>query len=372
MSFYDIYFKYKDLEDFFSNVSFGDIEKILQKDDISVDQFLLLLSPEAENYLESLAQRAHELTLRYFGRTIQLYTPLYLSNYCDNECLYCGFNSKNNIERKKLTLDEVEKEAQAISQTGLRHILILTGESRNESPLTYIKDCVRILKKYFSSIAIEIYALEEEEYKELILEGVDGLTIYQEVYDHKIYNEVHFAGPKKNYKFRLEAPERAAKKGIRYINIGALLGLGDWRKEVFLMGLHAKYLQDKFPELDLSISIPRIRPHVGDFKVKYSVSDKNIVQMILSLRIFLPRVGITLSTREDYKFRNNLIPLGITRMSAGSKTSVGGHIIEFPENQNSNQFEVSDKRSVEEIMHLLEEKDYQAVLKDWMYLDGNI
>ncbi|MEW6171092.1 MAG: 2-iminoacetate synthase ThiH [Candidatus Omnitrophota bacterium] len=370
MSFYDIYLKYKDLDlqNSSCNTSATDIEKILQIDEIGIEQFLLLLSCDTENCLENLAQRAHQLTLKYFGRTIQLYTPLYLSNYCDNECLYCGFNAKNNIIRKKLSLKEVEKEAQIISSSGLKHILVLTGESRSKSPLSYIKDCLALLKKYFSSIAIEIYALREEEYKELIDVGVDGLTIYQEVYDHIIYDQVHFKGPKKDYRFRLEATERAAKSGMHFINIGSLLGLANWRKEVFLLGLHAKYLQENFRELDLSVSIPRIRPHTGDFKLNYPVTDKNIVQAILALRIFFPRLGITLSTRENYNFRDNLVPLGITRMSAGSKTCVGGHIMDEAINQNSNQFEINDRRNVYEIIEILEKKGYQAVLKDWMHI----
>lgn len=327
-----------------------------------------LLSSEAEDRLEEMASKAHEITLRYFGRTIQLYTPIYLSNYCDNECLYCGFNTNNAVQRKKLTPEEVEKEARFISATGLKHILILTGESRKYSPVSYIKDCVRVLKKYFSSISIEVYPLTESEYRELVSEGVDGLTIYQEAYDEDVYKIMHPSGPKKDYWFRLEAPERGARAGMRNVNIGTLLGLGDWRKETFLMGLHAKNLQDKFPDVEIGASIPRIRPQVRGFKAKTDVSDKNVAQIVIALRIFLPRLGIAVSTRENPYFRENLLPLGITRMSAGSTTKVGGHTVEYDESRDAAQFEISDTRNVDEIKAMLERRRYQPVLKDWMMI----
>ncbi len=352
MSFYEVYAQYRNLE-------------IFEPD---IKEFARLLSGEAESSLEELAQRARELTLSNFGRTIQLYTPIYLSNYCDNSCLYCGFNINNKIERRALAPEEVEKEARFISSTGLRHILILTGESRSMSPVSYIKDCVRILRKYFSSISIEVYPLTEGEYSELICEGVDGLTIYQEAYDEDIYSNMHPLGPKNDYRFRLDAPERGAKSGMRSVNIGALLGLGDWRKEAFLLGLHAKYLQDRFPDVEISVSLPRIRPQVSGFKADYEVNDKNLVQIILALRLFLPRLGITLSTRKRPELRENLIPLGITRMSATSTTRVGGHTIGHEDDDCAFQFEISDSRSVEEIKTMLDRNGYQTVFKDWMHI----
>lgn len=353
MSFYETYSQYKDF-DWSAPKEYTRLAE--------------LLSPAAEEHLEEMATIAHQTTLKYFGKTIQLYTPMYLSNYCDNRCVYCGFNSSNNIARHRLNIEEVEKEAKAIASTGLKHILILTGESRSMSPISYIKDCVRVLKKYFSSIAIEIYPLEEDEYKELVLAGVDSLTIYQEVYDEAIYSDMHPAGPKKDYRFRLDAPERGARAGMRGVNIGSLLGLDDWRKEVFLTVLHAKYLEDKFPDIEIGISIPRMRPHAGDFKVPFEVSDKNMVQIILAIRLILPRAGISVSTRESPDFRENLIPLGITRMSAGSTTKVGGHTIGAEDSSTSAQFDISDRRSVAQMKALLERKGYQPVLKDWMQL----
>ncbi len=370
MSFYDIYSRVKDLslEETFSFISPASIQESLEENNLDTKQFLGLLSPQAENDLESMAQRARAITRNYFGNTIQLYAPMYLSNYCDNSCLYCGFNLNNDIRRRQLTLEEVKKEAQFISSSGLKHILILTGESRLQSPVSYIQDCVNVLKKYFTSISIEVYPLTEDEYACLVAGGVDGLTIYQEVYDERLYAKMHICGPKKDYLFRLDAPERGAKARMRTISIGTLLGLGDWRKEAFFLGLHAKYLLDKFPDVEIGISVPRIQPQVGGFKPICRVSDRNIVQMILALRIFLPRLGISISTRENPEFRENLLSLGVTRMSAGSTTNVGGHTLYGEEKGRSSQFQIQDQRSVAQIKAVLEERGYQPVFKDWLYL----
>jgi len=330
------------------------------------ENLLELLAPKTDSQLEAMAQKAQKLTLQNFGRTITLYTPLYLSNFCENECLYCGFNAKNEIPRKKLEPEELKKEALFIAKSGLQHILILTGESRELSPLSYIKDCLKILKPLFSSISIEIYPLSECEYREVIAEGVDGLTIYQEVYDEDIYQKLHPKGPKRDYRFRLDAPERAAQAKMRTINIGALLGLGPWQKEALLLLSHARYLQDKYPEAEMSISLPRLQPQFNNFPAPYEVTDRNIVQLIAAARIFMPRLGITLSTRERPALRDNLIALGITKMSAGSTTAVGGRTQTDPFIKNSVQFEISDKRSIAEIKKTILEKGYEPVLKDWV------
>ncbi|MFH1664536.1 MAG: 2-iminoacetate synthase ThiH [Candidatus Omnitrophota bacterium] len=369
MSFFGVceYYEGFDAEGFFAGVTGPGVEKALGAPVVSEEQFLSLLSPAAGEYLEEMAVRAHRATLRDFGRTVQLYTPMYLSNYCVNRCVYCGFNPAHNIGRKKLGPAEVEKEAAFIAATGLRHILVLTGESREESPVEYIADCVRILRKSFSSVSIEVYALTGDEYETLINAGVDGLTIYHEVYDREVYDRVHVAGPKKDYRFRLDAPERALEKKMRSVNVGALFGLNRWEKEAFLLGLHAKYLQDKYPDAEISASVPRIRPQAGAFEPEFIVSDRDIVQIILALRIFMPRLGITVSTRENMKFREDLIPLGVTRMSAGSTTVVGGHTLAGSgPGAGAEQFEISDTRSVEEIKNMLRAKGYQPVMKDWM------
>jgi len=370
MSYYDILLKYKDLpfEKIFRERSSHEVERSIHSDVQDPERFLALLSPAAEKFLEPMAQKAHALTLQHFGRTIQLYTPMYLSNFCENECAYCGFNARNPMPRRALTLEEVEKEAAFIASTGIEHLLILTGDSRKKSPPTYIKECLGVLKKYFSSISAEIYALTEDEYSDFARSGIDGLTLYQETYDEAVYHRVHKSGPKKDFRFRLDAPERAAKSEMRSVNVGALLGLSDWRKEVFLMGLHAQYLQNRYGEVEVGASLPRLRPHVGDFKEIIKVSDKDMVQIMVALRLFLPWLGIALSTREGASLREDLLPLGITRMSAGSTTRVGGHTIASPEEENAPQFEISDPRDVEEMKAVLVAKGYQPVLKDWMQI----
>ncbi|MFZ7102028.1 MAG: 2-iminoacetate synthase ThiH [Peptococcaceae bacterium] len=350
---------------FWEAVTGNMVTKSLAKDTLKEEDLLILLSPRAADYLEEMAQQARRLTIRNFGKVIFLYTPLYLSNYCVNRCAYCGFNAGNKIHRKTLTLTEVETEAATIAATGLRHILILTGESKAQAGLTYLKDCVQILKKYFSSISIEIYPMDTEEYRELVRAGVDGMTIYQETYDRRRYDEVHLKGPKKDYQYRLEAPERAGAANMRTINIGALLGLAKWREDAFFTGIHAHYLQNKFPGTELGVSLPRIRPHVGSFQPLESACDKNLVQTILAYRLYLPRAGITISTRENARLRDNLIGLGVTKMSAGSSTEVGGH----SQSRNSeSQFEISDERTVPEVQEAILRKGFQPVLKDWQHM----
>ncbi len=364
MGFYETYLSYKnsDLDAFINSKKSSDIARILKKSSLDHLDFLTLLSPKAGPFLEEMAQKAHMVTMQQFGKTILLYTPMYLSNFCNNQCLYCGFNAKNKIPRNQLTLDEVEKEAKAISNTGLKHILILTGDAKKIATLTYLKDCLKILEKYFTSISIEIYALETKEYEQIINAGVDAITIYQETYNKSLYEKLHLKGPKADYLFRLGAPERACKAGIRAVNIGALLGLDDWRKEAFFTGLHADYIQTRHPEVEVSISMPRMRPHAGDFQPGYIVSDKNLVQFMLAFRLFMPRAGITISTRESAAFRDNVIRLGVTKMSAGSSTKVGGHTIE---NEDAGQFEICDHRNVAEMRTYIKRLGYQPVFKDW-------
>lgn len=364
MSFYDIYKQYSklDLDNLFSQVKDEQVLAIIGKDRIRSDEFLILLSPAARKYLEHMARKASEITRSHFGKVVFLYTPIYLANYCVNRCAYCGFNIDHGITRKKLTMKEVEEEARSIAAQGIRHILILTGESRNHTPVSYIKECIEVMRKYFTSISLEVYPLETSEYAELIASGADGLTIYQEVYDEKTYDEVHLAGPKKDYLYRLDAPERACQAGMRSVNIGALLGLEDWRREAFFTGLHADYLQDKYLDTEISLSLPRLRPEVGGFEAKHAVDDADLVQIMLAFRLFLPRAGITISTRERAEFRDNLIGLGVTRMSAGSSTEVGGYA---SKDKTEAQFEVSDDRTVKEITELIYRKGYQPVFKDW-------
>jgi len=363
MSFYITRKNYEkfDFKGFFERVSDRDVERVIEKKRLTEIDYLTLLSPRAEGHLEKMAQKAHYLTVQHFGKVILLYTPLYLANYCVNHCVYCGFRLHSGLERKKLSLDEVEVEAKMIAATGLKHILILTGESKEQSPVSYIRECIEVLKKYFTSISIEIYPLEEHEYAGLISAGVDGLTIYQEVYNEKVYADLHPAGPKRNYQFRLEAPERACRAGIRTVNVGALLGLYEWRSEAFFTGLHANYLQNMYPAVEVSISPPRIRPYPGEYQPVVMVSDKNLVQYILAFRLFMPRGGVTVSTRERAELREHLVKLGATKMSAGSCTAVGGR----SNYQSTGQFEIWDGRSVAEMADMLYSQGYQPVYKDW-------
>lgn len=367
VSFYDEYEKLKELpfEQYFQRFSNIDVSRVLQKDRLSPEDLLVLLSPAAETSLENIAQKAHQLTVQHFGKTILLFKPIYLADHCVNLCTYCSFSVTNQFERKKLSMEEIEVEAKILADLGLKHILVLTGESKTHTPVAYLVAAVKVLKKYFSSVAIEINPLETAEYKQLVEAGVDGLTVYQEVYNKDIYQSVHVKGPKRDHRFRLDTAERGCQAGIRQINIGALLGLDDWRKEAFFTAMHAKYLQSKYLDAEISLSLPRIRPHLGNFQPKSIVEDRHLVQAITAFRLFLPRAGITLSTRERQEFRDNLIYLGVTKMSAGASTEVGGY---SNGEQGTAQFEISDDRSLAEVQQMLREKGYQPVLKDWEML----
>lgn len=366
MSFYHDYLKNLDYEKLKKSIYTKtriDVENALEKRVLNSENFEALLSPAADEYIEAMAGRSQRESLKHFGKAIVLYTPMYLANYCVNKCLYCGFNHSNTIERRKLTMEEIKKEAKKIADTGLRHILILTGECRKEASVDYIANATEALKDYFDSISIEVYPLEEMEYQQVIASGVDGLTLYQEVYHPETYKKVHVAGPKANYKNRIEAVEKACRAGIRSVNIGALLGLGDWRVETYITGVHLHYLSQKYPDIEYGVSIPRIKPHTGKFKDIINVSDRDIVHSLLAYRSFLPYTGLNLSTREEPNFRENLIPLGVTRMSAGVSTSVGGHTAK---EKSEKQFKISDERSVAEIKEVILNKGYQPIFKDWM------
>lgn len=365
MSFYNIIEQYEnfDFDGFTECVTATDIEKVLAKEKLEPLDFLALLSPRAANFLEPMARKAQALTVQYFGRTIQLFIPLYIANYCGNQCAYCGFNRAHAIERSKLTLEEIEAEARAIRSTGMQHILVLTGEAPEVTPLDYIEAAVHLLKRHFASVAIEMFPMEENDYRRLKAAGVDGLTLYQETYDRQVYRKVHLAGPKRDYRYRLDAPERGASAGFRAINIGPLLGLGEKRREIFFCGLHARYIDDHWLSTEVGLSLPRFNPAEGDFHPPYPATDREFVQYLLALRLFMPRAALTVSTRERADFRDRLIPLGITRLSAGSCTGVGGYA--RPSRRKTPQFEISDTRGVEEVARAVAAQSYQPVYKDW-------
>ncbi|MEM5947717.1 2-iminoacetate synthase ThiH [Spirochaetia bacterium 38H-sp] len=352
-----------DFSSFLADVKEKEVKAVLTKHKLDYFDFLKLLSPAASGIIEEIAKHASRLTARHFGRVISLYTPLYISNYCVNKCVYCSFNHSTAIRRHRLELEEIEKEAIAIKKQGFRDVLILTGEDRHNSSPEYIKDAVELLVKYFASVGIEVYPLTQEEYKMLVSCGLDYLTLYQEVYHPEDYPVFHPSGPKNDYQYRLQAPERAAKAGLRSVSIGSLLGLGMWQREVFFTAMHAKFLSSSYPDVEWGLSVPRIRPNSGGFEPVNPVSEKDLVKIILAYRIFLPHVGISLSTRERPFLRDNLIGLGVTRMSAASITQVGGHA---ENNKGTGQFEVSDTRGVKEVCHAIRARGHQPVFQNWV------
>ncbi len=363
MSFLNILREYEDFDfdGYFKNVTDEMIISSINKKVLDKFDFLNLLCVKAKNHIEMMAQKAHKITVANFGYTINLYLPIYVSNYCSSDCLYCGFSKKNKIHRKKLSLEEVEIEAEEIAKTGIKSILFLTGESRKVTPLEYLCDVTKILKKHFSFVAIEVFPMSQEDYEVLFKAGVDGLTVYQEVYDKKIYKSVHVSGEKSNFEYRLDTPERGAKAGFRSLNIGTLFGLGDISQEAFFSGLHARYLSDKYLECELGLSLPRINDAEGDFKPNTILDDVTFVQIMCAYRLFLPRADINISTREDANFRDNLLGICATKFSAGSKTEVGG----YTKAKTEPQFEISDKRDSEEVIHRIQNLGYEPVYKNW-------
>lgn len=350
----------------------ADVQQALAKPFLKTGDYLALLSPAAEPYLELMARKAQEETIRHFGFTIQLFTPLYLANYCTNHCVYCGFNATLPIARRMLGFEEVRQEAETIAASGLRRLLVLTGDAPRKTGMEYITRCLEILAAYFPSIGIELPAMTMEEYSRIVAAGAESMTMFQETYHEELYARLHPAGPKRDFLFRLNAPHRAIMGGMRAVNLGALLGLDDWRTDSFFTGLHASFLQKQFPVVDVSVSFPRIRPyhhHPGQQKPAFipdNVTDKNLIQAILAFRCYMPHAGITLSTRESARLRDRLIPLGITRLSAGVSTAVGGHIATATDKEKPAQFDISDPRSVEEISAAIENLGYQPVYADWL------
>jgi 2-iminoacetate synthase len=366
MPFTDILKKYEsfDVDACCAAVSEAQVERVLGKERLSEIDYLALLSPVASTprNLELLARRAFAVTRSRFGNAMLLFTPLYVSNVCDNRCPYCSFAHQNRIRRRHLSVSEVRAEAGRIAATGLRHILMLTGESRRAAPVGYIAECAAALREYFASVSIEVYPLDEREYSEVAGAGADGLTVYQEAYDRGIYAGLHAGGPKSDFEYRLLAPERGCAAGMRAVTVGALLGLAPPRREAFFAGLHARHIAGAYPAVEVSASFPRLRPQAGAFKPKFSVSDREFVQYMAALRLFMPSAGITVSTRESAAFRDAILPLGPTKMSAGVSTAVGAG----SGRASHPQFEIADGRSVEEMRKNLLARGFQPVLVDWV------
>jgi 2-iminoacetate synthase len=354
-------------------VTAGDVESALSEPagSYSFVRLLALISPAAENYIEQMAQLAHQLTVRRFGRTIRLYAPLYLSNYCSNSCRYCGFNRENESERTRLTIDEAVEEANIIAGEGFRDILLVSSEDRKFISIDYLTELAKRLRGMFGSISVEIYQMTTAEYARLFEAGIEGVTLYQETYDRRVYGSFHPSGYKADYDRRLSAPDNIASAGMREVGLGALLGLGDWRMETLALAEHAHYLVKRYWQSHISFSFPRLRPFssvagrissVDIRNTRYEIRDKNLVQMITALRLCFADAGLVLSTREHAGLRDNLLKLGITKVSAGSKTRPGG----YSGHTNAiEQFEVDDNRSPVEVAAVISNQGFEPVWKDW-------
>lgn len=328
----------------------------------SIKRAMTLLSPSAEKHLEKMAQLSHQVTLQRFGKTMSLYVPLYVSNYCCNQCVYCGFNTDNKISRTRLTIEQAISEAELIAKTGFTDILLVSGEDPAHASVDYFAELTQRLRPLFSTISIEIYPLNKAGYQKLFAAGVDGVTLYQETYDSKLYPKYHPKGPKSDYESRLQAIENAASAGMRQLGIGSLVGLNDWRYEALCTALHAQTIMKNFWRTRISVSFPRMRPASGVApEWLRPVSDKNLVQMITALRLCFADIGLVMSTREPAEFRDHLLPLGLTRISAGSSTSPGG----YGGDEAEEQFAIADERSPQEVAQMLRQKKYEPVWKDW-------
>ncbi|MBC8544589.1 2-iminoacetate synthase ThiH [Bianquea renquensis] len=349
----------------FSAFTSHDVFCALEKQTLTPVDLAALLSPAAAPYLEPMAQRAKVLTATHFGNSVGLYTPLYIANFCVNHCVYCGFNCKNQIHRGKLTEEEIDHELSAIAKTGLKEILLLTGESKSQSNVAYIGRAVEIAKEYFTAIGIEVYPMDVEEYAYLHEKGADFVSVYQETYDQTRYQEVHLAGPKRNFAYRFNAQERALQGGMRGVCGGALLGLGDFRRDAYAGALHMSLLQKRYPHAEVSFSVPRLRPYKNNAdNSPNDVHEPQLLQIMLALRIYMPFAGINISTRERAGFRDHVIGLCATKISAGVKTGVGGH---EEEAKGDEQFQISDPRSVSDIHAMLLQRGLQPVYTDYLY-----
>lgn len=344
----------------------ADVRRALAKETLSPDDFAALLSPAADPFLEEMAARAQRETRKHFGNSVMMFTPLYIANHCENYCIYCGFNCHNKIRRAKLTMEEVEKELKAIAASGLQEILILTGESRSMSPVDYIGEACKLAAKYFRVVGVEIYPLNADEYAHLHACGVDYVTVFQETYDSDKYETLHLGGHKRIFPYRFNAQERALMGGMRGVGFAALLGLSDFRKDAFATGLHAYLLQRKYPHAEIAFSCPRLRPIINNDKINpKDVHERQLLQVICAYRLFMPFASITISTRERAGFRDNIIQIAATKISAGVSTGIGEH---SGEAKGDEQFEISDDRSFDEVYRSILDGGMQPVMADYIYV----
>ena len=351
-----------------------DVRAALDHETCSIEDFKALLSPAAEPFLEEMAQRASMETSKHFGNTVYLFTPLYIANYCDNYCVYCGFNCYNHIHRMKLDMEQIEHEMKVIADSGMEEILILTGESRTKSDVKYIGEACKLARKYFRLVGIEIYPVNTDEYRYLHECGVDYVTVFQETYDADKYETLHLMGNKRIWPYRFDTQERALMAGMRGVAFSALLGLSDFHKDALASALHVYYLQRKYPHAEMALSCPRLRPIINNDKINpLDVHEKQLCQILCAYRIFLPYVGITVSSRESASFRNGIVKIAATKISAGVSTGIGDHESKYTgkeakEEEGDEQFEIEDGRSLDEMFDDIADEGLQPVLNDYLYV----
>ena len=358
----------------YSQYTARDVQAALNHETCSVEDFKALLSPAAEPFLEQMAQRARLETSKHFGNTVYLFTPLYIANYCENYCVYCGFNCYNHIQRMKLTMEQIEHEMSVIAASGMEEILILTGESRAKSDVGYIGEACKLARKYFRMVGLEIYPVNTDEYRYLHECGADYVTVFQETYDADKYETLHLMGHKRVWPYRFDAQERALRGGMRGVAFSALLGLSDFRKDALASALHVYYLQRKYPQAEMSLSCPRLRPIINNDKINpLDVGETQLCQILCAYRIFLPFVGITVSSRESAQFRNGIVKIAATKVSAGVSTGIGDHEEKYTGKDDGGQhgdeqFEIDDSRSFETMYRDISDEGLQPVCNDYLYV----
>lgn len=363
-SFNDIFatYNWEDSQTSIYSKTSADVERALAAPKRTLEDFKALISPAAAPYLEQMAQISQELTLKRFGRVIQMYVPLYLSNECSNICTYCGFSYTNRMKRKTLSPIEIMQEVAAIKEMGYEHVLLVTGEDNQTVHVDYFKKALELIRPHFAHISMEVQPMDLGDYQQLTPYGLNTVLVYQETYHKEEYRKHHPKGRKSNFKYRIETPDRLGQAGIHKMGLGVLIGLEDWRTDCFFTAMHLNYLERKYWQTKYSISFPRLRPFSGGSEQKSEINDRELVQLICAYRLFNGEVELSVSTRESARFRNNVIRLGITSMSAGSKTNPGGYA-SVPESLE--QFEISDERSTTEIARIITEQGYEPVWKDW-------
>mgnify|MGYP001780736782 FL=1 len=346
----------------------ADVRRALQADPVTPKDFAALLSPAALPFLEEIAQAAQRETRKHFGNSVNMFTPLYIANYCENYCIYCGFNCHNKIRRAMLNAEQIDMEMAAIAKSGLQEILILTGESRVKSDVKYIGEACKIARKYFKVIGLEVYPMNSDEYAYLHECGADYVTVFQETYNSDKYETLHLAGHKRIFPYRVNAQERALMGGMRGVGFGALLGLDDFRKDAFATGYHAWLLQRKYPHAEIAFSCPRLRPIINNDRINpMDVHEAQLLQVVCAYRLLMPFASITISTRECARVRDNLVQIAATKISAGVSTGIGEHVDEIEE-KGDDQFEISDGRSVDEVYQALVQNHLQPVMNDYVYV----